>query len=103
MCVIQHIYIIAILFNFISDVANKVIAAIQPLLTRLTNEIQSLRKELHASKKEKKTVIMPAQPFKEIEPFLEFEKGLQEIAENFNSFVSSILSYTQKNASVKKM
>lgn len=54
MCVIQHIYIIAILFNFISDVANKVIAAIQPLLTRLTNEIQSLRKELHASKKEKK-------------------------------------------------
>lgn len=39
---------------------------------------------------------MPAQPFKEIEPFLEFEKGLQEIAENFNSFVSSILSYTQK-------
>lgn len=46
---------------------------------------------------------MPAQPFKEIEPFLEFEKGLQEIAENFNSFVSSILSYTQKKCFSKKM
>lgn len=45
---------------------------------------------------------MPTQPFKEIQPFLEFEKGLQEIAENFTSFVSSILNYTQKNASVKK-
>lgn len=54
MCVIQHIYIIAILFNFISEISNKVIAAIQPLFTRLTNEIQSLRKEFHASKKEKK-------------------------------------------------
>lgn len=105
MCVIQHIYIIAILFNFLSEISNKVSAATQPLFTRLTNEIQSLRKEFHASKKEKKkikTVIMPTQPFKEIQPFLEFEKGLQEIAENFTSFVSSILNYTQKNASVKK-
>lgn len=64
------------------------------MFIRLTSEVQSLRKELQELKPERKktkTLVMPSVPFKDIESFLEFEKGLQEINEAFISLVSFIL------------
>ncbi|XP_058986627.1 uncharacterized protein LOC131806504 [Musca domestica] len=75
------------------DIANQVISAIQPMSIRLTSEVQSLRKELQELKPERKktkTLVMPSVPFKDIEPFLEFEKGLQEINEAFISLESEL-------------
>ncbi|XP_073819653.1 uncharacterized protein [Musca autumnalis] len=70
------------------EIVHKVITAIQPMFVRLTSEVQSLRKELQGRKKEKtktNSMLMPSEPFKDIEAFLEFEKGFQENRENFIS------------------
>lgn len=68
-------------------------AAIQPMFTRVINELQNMRKELQQLKKERikiKPQITPAQPFKDMKMLNDFEKRLQATPDNFASFVSFI-------------
>ena len=56
-----------------SEIAHQAVAAIQPKLIKLTDEVQTLHKELQEQKKEKNLIelgVMPTQSFKEFEKFL---------------------------------